>query len=246
METFLKPQETLDDLVCQGLKIIQHEEGYRFAIDSVLLSNFVKAGKKDRVIDLGTGSGVIPILLSAKTNAKEILGIEILEETYDRATRSIKMNGLEGRIKILHGDLKDAPRILGPESFTTVVTNPPYMTLKEGKPSPHRHIAIARHEVAATLQDVIKTARALLCFGGRFYMVYRTIRITDALYTLREQGLEPKTIRFIHPQAQKAPNLFLIMAQKGGGPGVKMMSPLIVYRDDGGYTEEIKQIYGQG
>lgn len=243
MQAFLKPKEVIDDLMCRGLKIIQHEDSYRFAIDAVLLSNFVKAGKRDRVIDLGTGSGVIPLLLSAKTEAREIVGLEIVKEVYERAKRCVKMNGLEQRISIVHGDLKHATRIFDRESFSVVVTNPPYMTLKEGKISPNKHIAIARHEVAATLRDVVKASRALLKFGGRFFMVYRTVRITDVLYTLREQGLEPKLIRFIHPREKEGPNLFLLMAQKGGGPGVNILSPLVVYNDDGSYTDEINQIY---
>jgi len=243
MEDFLQPKETIEDLICKDLKIIQHEDSYRFSIDAVLLSNFVKANYKDSIIDLGTGSGVIPILLSAKTNAKKIVGLEIVREVYDRANRSVKLNGLESKIEIVHGDLRNALDIFDRESFSVVVTNPPYMTLKEGKISPNEHIAIARHEVAATLEDVVKTSRALLSFGGRFYMVYRTLRITDALYTLRKFGLEPKTLRLIHPRSKKAPNLFLVMAQKGGRSGVKMLSPLVVYNDDGSYTEEIDKIY---
>lgn len=243
MEAFLKPKEAIEDLVCEDLKIIQHEDFYRFAIDAVLLSNFVKAKSSDRIVDLGTGSGVIPLLLSAKTEAKEIVGLEIVEEVYERAKRSVKMNSLEHRIKIVHGDLKHATDTFGWESFSIVVTNPPYMTLKEGKVSLNRHIAIARHEVAATLEDVVKASRALLKFGGKFYMVYRTIRLTDVLYILRQHGLEPKLLRFIHPREDQAPNLFLLMAQKGGGAGVKMLSPLIVYNSSGDYTEEINQIY---
>ena len=239
----LKPKETLEDLLCDDLKIIQHEDSYRFAIDSVLLSNFVKAKSSDRIIDLGTGSGVIPLLLSAKTKAREIVGLEIVEEVYERAKRSVKINDLEQRIKIVHGDLKHATKNFGWESFSVVVSNPPYMRLQEGKISPNRHMAIARHEVAATLEDVVEASRALLKFGGKFYMVYRTVRITDVLFTLRDKGIEPKLLRFIHPREGQAPNLFLLMAQKGGKPGVKMLSPLVIYNNSGDYTEEINQIY---
>lgn len=243
-EGFLKsPAERVDDLLCRGLKIIQDEASYCFAIDAVLLANFVKAGKKDRIMDLGTGSGVIPLLLSAKTGAREIVGIEIAEEAAERAGRSVEMNGLGDRVKIICGDLKEAPQIFGRESFSAVVTNPPYMRVDEGKISPRKDMALARHEVATTLADVIGSAAALLCFKGRFYMVYRTWRMTDAISELRKNSLEPKLARFIQPKASEGPNLFLAMAQKGGGPGLKILPPLVVYNDDGSYTQEIHRIY---
>ncbi|NLZ54851.1 MAG: tRNA1(Val) (adenine(37)-N6)-methyltransferase [Thermoanaerobacteraceae bacterium] len=233
----------MDDLLCNGLKIIQHRNSYRFAIDAVLLANFVKAGENDRIMDLGTGSGVIAILLSAKTKAKEIVGIEIASGVFDRAVRSVKMNKLQERVKIVHGNLNKAPQIFGRESFSVVVTNPPYMTLKEGKISPNPDIALARHEVKTTLKDVINTAWELLKFGGRFYMVYRTVRLADALYELKAKNLEPKLLRFVHPRANESPNLFLVMAKKGAGSGLKILTPLVVYNSDGSYTDEINEIY---
>lgn len=243
-EGFLKsPTERVDDLLCKGLKIIQDEDSYCFAIDAVLLSNFVKAGRKDRIMDLGTGSGVIPLLLSAKTEAQEIVGIEIAEEAAERARRSVEMNDLGDRVKIICGDLREAPRIFGRESFTVVAANPPYMRVNEGKISPRRDMALARHEVAATLADVIGSAAALLCFKGRFYMVYRAWRMADAVFELRKNSLEPKLMRYIQPKASEGPNLFLLMAQKGGGPGLRILPPLVVYNDDGSYTDEIRRIY---
>jgi len=243
-EGFLKsPAERVDDLLCKGLKIIQDEASYCFAIDAVLLANFVKAGRKDRIMDLGTGNGVIPLLLSAKTEAHELVGMEIAKEAAERAGRSVEMNGLGDKVKIVCGDLKEAPRIFGRESFSVVVTNPPYMKVDEGKISPKWDMALARHEVAATLADVIGSAAALLCFKGRFYMVYRTWRMADAIFELRRNFLEPKLARFIQPKASGSPNLFLLMAQKGGGPGLKILPPLVVYNDDGSYTEEIHRIY---
>ncbi|AYO29225.1 methyltransferase domain-containing protein [Biomaibacter acetigenes] len=244
VEAYLKsPTERVDDLLCNGLKIIQDKNSYCFSIDAVLLSNFVRAGKKDRIIDLGTGSGVIPLLLSAKTEAPKIVGIEMLEEVAERAERSVLMNNLKGRVKIICGDLKEAPRIFGRESFTVVVTNPPYMRMDEGKISPKKDIAIARHEVAATLEDVVNAAAGLLTFGGKFYMVYRTWRLTDAIFELKNRALEPKLLRFIQPRAADPPNLFLVLAQKGAGSGLKILPPLVVYNDDGNYTEEINRIY---
>jgi tRNA1Val (adenine37-N6)-methyltransferase len=241
---FLKfPTERIDDLICKGLKIIQDEESYCFSIDAVLLANFIKAGKKDKIIDLGTGSGVIPLLLSAKTEAAEIVGIEIQKAAAERASRSVFMNGQENKIKIIHGNLKNAPEIFGKESFSVVVTNPPYMKMDEGKISPYKEIAISRHEVLVTLSEVIETAIKLLCFKGKFYMVYRTLRLTDAIYQLKEHNLEPKLLRFIHPRSNEGSNLFLIMAQKGGGPGLKVLPPLVVYDEGHNYTKEILNIY---
>lgn len=246
LEDYLKCEtETLEDLMCNGLKIIQSKNAYRFAIDSVLLANFVKAKPKDRIIDLGTGSGVIPILLSAKTQAREIVGLELEHEAAQRAKRSVEMNKLEPRVTIVEGDLKNANQIFGRESFSVVVSNPPYMRVEEGRISPDTAIAMARHEIAATLSDVVKAAAGLLSFGGRFFMVYRTLRLADALWEMKDKALEPKVIRFIHPKAASAPNLFLVMAQKGAGAGLKMLPPLVVYKDDGSYTEEILSIYGK-
>lgn len=244
VDNYLKsPTERVDDLLCKGLKIIQDKGSYRFAIDAVLLSNFVKASKRDRIIDLGTGNGVIPMLLSAKTESFEIVGIEIVEKVAERAKRSVEMNNLGERVKIVCGDLKEAPRLFGRESFSVVVTNPPYMKVDEGKISHNKDIALARHEVAATLTDVIRTAASLLTFGGRLYMVYRTLRLSDAIFELKKHSLEPKLIRFVQPKAGDASNLFLLKAQKGGGSGLKVMPPLIVYNEDGSYTGEIHRIY---
>lgn len=244
MDKLLKyPGEHIDDLLCKGLKIIQHQNSYRFAIDAVLLANFVKAGKRDRIMDLGTGSGVIALLLSAKTDAKEIIGIELVEAAFDRAVRSVKMNKLKERVRIVHSNLNEAVNIFGRQSFSVVVTNPPYMTVKEGKISPNPDIALAKHEVAATLQDVVKAAWELLTFGGCFYMVYRTVRLADAIYEMKARGLEPKILRFIQPRAGDSPNIVLVMAKKGAGPGLKILPPLVVYDNDGSYTDEIKEIY---
>ena len=169
MDKFLKsPSEHIDDLLCQGLKIIQDDNSYRFAIDSVLLANFVKAGRRDRVIDLGTGSGVIALLLSVKTDAREIVGLEIVSDVFHRAVRSVEMNKLQDQVKIINGDIKNAVNIFGRESFSVVVTNPPYMTLKEGKISSNTDLAVARHEVEATLQDVVKAASGLLTLAVGF------------------------------------------------------------------------------
>jgi tRNA1Val (adenine37-N6)-methyltransferase len=243
VETPLYPGESMEDLMCQGLRIIQHKSSYRFAIDAVVLANFVKAGPRDTVVDLGTGSGVIPLLLSAKTSASRIVGIEIVESIADRAKRSVALNNLDHRINIVCGDIKNAPQILGRESFTTVVTNPPYMKADEGKVSPNVEMAFARHEIGTTLTDVVQAAASLLCFGGRFFMVYRTVRLVDAICSLREYHLEPKIIRFIQSNLTKPPKLFLVMAKKRGSPGLKISPTLVLYDSFGNYTEEVTKMY---
>lgn len=239
----LLPGEKIEDLMCKGLKIIQHEDSFKFAIDSVLLSNFVRAKTKDHIIDLGTGSGVIPLLLSVKTPAHRLVGVELVPTVAKRANKSVKLNNLEDKIKIVNCDLKKTPEIFGKQSFSVVVTNPPYMTVDEGKISPNKIKAYARHEIAATLEDIVSTSDKLLNFGGRFYMVYRAARLADAIFMLKKYRLEPKLLRFIQPRKDKGPNLFLVMAKKGAGNGLKIEKPLIIYEDSGDYTEEIKHIY---
>jgi len=225
VEKYLKcAGEQIYDLPCNGLKIIQHQNSYRFGIDSVLLANFVKAGKDDRIMDLGTGSGVIAILLAAKTGAREIVGIEIAKAVFDRAARSVEMNKLQGRVKIVHGDLKEAPKI-----------------------SPNPEMALARHEVKANLKDLVSSAWELLKFGGRFYMIYRAARLADAMYELRAKDLEPKLLQFIQPRADEGPNLFLVMAKKGASAGLEILPPLVLYGSDGTYVDEVKAMYfGKG
>jgi tRNA1Val (adenine37-N6)-methyltransferase len=242
-DVLLYPGESIDDLICRGFKIIQHKNSYRFAIDAVILANFVKAGARDTVLDLGTGSGVIPMLLAAKTSASKIVGVEIVEQIAKRAQRSVTLNNLGERVEIVCGDIKNAPNRFGRESFSVVVTNPPYMKVNEGKISPNIEVAFARHEIGTTLDDVVKTATSLLCFGGRFYMVYRTVRLADAICSLRACHLEPKIIRFVQPDPLKQPNLFLLMAKKGGRPGLKISPPLVVYDLGGNYTEEVTHMY---
>jgi len=244
VESFLRdPGEKIYDLPCKGLKIIQHTGSYRFGLDAVLLANFVKADESDSIIDLGTGSGVIPILLSARTRARKIVGIEIVGNVYDRAARSVELNGLQERVKIVHGDMKDAAQIFGRESFSIVVSNPPYMTLKEGRVSPNPEIALARHEIKATLKDVATAAVELLKFGGCFYMIYRTVRLAEAIHELRSRNLEPKILKFVHPRAGESPNLFLIMAKKGAASGLNVLPPMVLYDSHGTYTDEIKAMF---
>jgi len=244
-ESIVKPHERVDDLQCKGLKLIQDPEGFCFGIDAVLLSNFCEIKKNWRVIDLGTGSGIIPILLAGKTQAREIIGVEIQEAVAEMAGRSVRLNGLEDRVKIIHEDLKQITDYFDAYSFDAVTSNPPYMHQGSGIPNPKSSKAIARHEIKATLEDVIRVASKLLKDKGHFYMVHRPHRLVDVLCLCRQYRLEPKKIRFVHPNRRKKPNIFLIQCIRNGKPELKFMDPLYVYHEDGTYTEEIYEIYGR-
>ncbi|WP_053954876.1 tRNA1(Val) (adenine(37)-N6)-methyltransferase [Inediibacterium massiliense] len=242
-EELIKEYERVDDLQCRGLRLIQNPEGFCFGIDAVLLSNFCEIKKGWRVIDLGTGTGIIPILLSGKTDAKEILGVEIQQEVADMANRSVKLNKIEDRVKIIHKDLNDILECTEAYSFDAVTSNPPYMNAGAGLINPESKKAISRHEVKCTLEDIISKAFKLLKDRGHFYMIHRPHRLVDIIYLCRKYRLEPKKIRFIHPNKNKKPNIFLIECVKYGRSELKFMDPLYVYNEDGTYTEEIHQIY---
>lgn len=240
----LKDTERIDDLQCGGLKIIQDIKGFCFGMDAVLLANYCDIKTNSTVVDLGTGTGIIPLLIWGKNKVKKIYGIEIQEEVAEMAKRSMKINGLSDSIEILNIDLKDAPKILGVNKFDVVTSNPPYMVAGTGIINPEDKKAISRHEVLCSLNDVIKTASRLLKHNGRFFMVHRPHRIVDILISLREYKLEPKSIRFVHPKVGEKPNLVLIKSIKAAKPELKFEKPLYVYNDDGTYTDEIYEIYG--
>lgn len=240
----LKEGERLDDLQIKGYKVIQNRAKFCFGMDAVLLSDFALVKKGDKIVDLGTGTGVIPILLAAKTNASSIMGVEIQEDMVEMARRSIALNGLEHRVCIVHGDIKTGLGELGRGEWDVVVSNPPYKKLGSGLVNPEDAKAIARHEIMCTLDDVLRVGASLLKFGGRFSMVHRPDRFMDVVIGMREIGLEPKRIRLIHPSLGKAPNLMLIEGVLGGRPYLEWIPPLYVYDDTGAYTEEIRRIYG--
>lgn len=240
----LKDNERIDDLQCEGLKIIQNTEGFCFGMDAVLLSNFCDIKKGSEVVDLGTGTGIIPLLVWAKNSVKKIYGIEIQEEVAEMASRTMKMNAIEEHIEILNINLVQAPEILGVNKFDSVTSNPPYMLQGAGLVNPEDKKAISRHEITCTLEDVIRTASRLLKHNGSFFMVHRPHRIVDIFCLLRQYKLEPKKIRFVHPKVGDKPNLVLIKSVKASKPELKFEPPLYVYNDDLSYTEEIYKIYG--
>lgn len=242
MEITLKKNERIDDLQLKGLKIIQNTEGFCFGMDAVLLANFATVKRGAKVADLGTGTGIIPILISGKSRAEIIYGVEIQEEVYEMACRSVEMNGISDRVKIINADIKNIEDSLGKNSFSVVTSNPPYMHV-DGVKNPDDRKMISRHEVKCNLDDVVRAASLLLQERGKFYMVHRPTRLIDIIMAGRKYRMEPKVMRFVHPRYGKAPNMILVEFVKGGKPDLKIMDPLYVYNEDGSYTDEINEIY---
>lgn len=244
MEELILQDETIDDLQ-NGYRIIQKRDAFRYGVDAVLLSDFADIKPRHTVVDLGTGTGIIPILIYAKKKPAMITAVEIQKEIAEMAERSIRMNGLEGSIKIECMDLKDAPALLGKAKYDCVVTNPPYVKKECGINNPSESKAIARFEIMCSLEDVLTAAKELLKPGGKLFMVHRADRLVDIIYEMRNKGIEPKRIRFVHPSIGKRPNLLLIEGARGGNKELKFMDPLYIYDDKGEYTEEIHRIYGR-
>ena len=242
----LKENERIDDLEYKGLKIIQNRNGFCFGIDSVLLSDFAKNIKKgSKVVDIGTGTGIISILLCAKTNLEKIYGVEIQPEVAEMASRSSKLNNLENKFEVINENIKNIFKVLNKNEFDAIVTNPPYKKLDTGLKSIEEKQLISRHEVECNLEDVIKNASLLLKNLGEFYMVHRAERLIDIACILRKYKLEPKNIRFVHSKADEKPHLILIKAVKGANEFLNLEKPLVIYREDGEYTDEILEIYNK-
>lgn len=244
MLTNLKPEERLDDLQVNGYEIIQHPGKFCFGMDAVLLSNFARVKKGERVLDLGTGTGIIPILLTAKTQGEKFVGLEIQEESADMARRSAMHNRLEHKVEIITGDIKEAATIFGPASFDVITTNPPYMIGNHGIANALDTKAIARHEVLCTLDDILRESAKLLRPGGRFFMVHRPFRLAEILSKMVEVKIEPKRMRMVHPFIEKEPNMVLIEGMRGGNPRMTVERPLIVYKETGVYSDELLGEYG--
>jgi tRNA1Val (adenine37-N6)-methyltransferase len=239
-----REDERIDDLQRNGYHIIQKKNGFCFGMDAVLLSGFTTVKKGERAIDLGTGTGIIPILLTAKTEGEHFTGLEIQPEVADMAARSVRLNGLDDRLDIVQGDIKEASRLFGKASFDVVTSNPPYMTDTHGLKNPDIPKAIARHEVLCTLEDVVREASLLLRTGGRFYMVHRPRRLAEIISVLRQYKLEPKRMKMVHPFIDKEANMVLIEAVRGGGVMMNVEAPVIVFQAPGVYSEEIVTTYG--
>ena len=240
----LKDNERIDDLQRNGYKIIQNEKKFCFGMDAVLLSGFATVKEGETVLDIGTGTGIIPILLKAKTMGSHFTGIEIQEESAEMAGRSVVLNGLSEDIDIVCLDINNASDLYKAASFDVITTNPPYMIGKHGLTGENREKAIARHEICCTLEDIVREGSRLLKSNGRFYMVHRPFRLVEIFSALTRFHLEPKRLKFVYPYIDKEPNMVLIEALKGGNSRITVEKPLIVYKEPGVYTDEIYEIYG--
>ncbi len=243
-ESYLRDGERLVDLERSNLWLIQHPGRFCFGMDAVLLSAFTKVRPGERVLDMGTGTGILPLLLSAKTEAGELIGLEIQSESAEMAARSVQMNGLSERIHIVEGDIKEASKLFGKSSFDVVTCNPPYMTGGHGIVNPSDSKTIARHETLCTFEDVAREAALCLRPGGRFFLVHRPFRLAELMLTLTEYGLEPKRLRMVHPYVDKEPNMILMECVRGGKRRISVEAPLIVFDKPDEYTQEVNELYG--
>ena len=243
MENLLHDDERLDDLQINGYKIIQHPDKFCFGMDAVLLSGFAKVKEGEKALDLGTGTGILPILLEAKTEGMHFSGLEIQSESAEMARRSVKLNHLEEKIDIIEGDIKIASEIFGKACMDVVTSNPPYMTNHKGLKNPNDAKAIARHELLCSLEDVVRETAAVLKPRGRCYFVHRPSRLVEIFEAMRKYRIEPKRIRLVYPYVNKEPNMVLIEGVRGGGAQLTVEAPLIVYDAPGKYTDEIYEIY---
>lgn len=236
--------ERLDDLQLSGLKILQDTDRFCFGMDAVVLSGFVRVKKGGRLLDMGTGTGILPLLLSAKTEASELVGLEIQDASADMASRSVELNGLSERVHIVKGDIKEAGKLFGPASFSVVCSNPPYMAQGSGLTNPDSPLAIARHEILCCFEDVVKQSFIVLPQGGSLFLVHKPERLSELLCTLSANRMEPKRLRLVHPFADREPSMVLIEAVKDGKKGMKVEKPLILYEEKDVYSEEMRRDYG--
>lgn len=236
--------ERIDELQRNGYQIIQNPQKFCFGMDAVLLSGFARVKKEEEVLDIGTGTGIIPILLEAKTDGRHFTGLEIQPESADMARRSVALNHLEEKIEIVTGDICKADQLFKPASLNVITTNPPYMIGKHGLSCDTDAKAIARHEVCCTLEDILMQSARMLKPGGRFYMVHRPFRLAEIMSRMVEYRLEPKRMKLVYPYVDREPNMVLIEGVRGGNSRITVEKPLIVYKEPGVYTDEILELYG--
>jgi len=234
--------QRIDIVPGSNYKIIQDSKKFSYGTDAIFLSSFAKA--KGMVMDLGTGTGIIPLRLLDKGQVQYIYGVEIQDQVANLAKKSVEINKLQDKIKILHMDLKDLPNKFNKASFDVITTNPPYMKNGGALVNKDENFAMSRHEISCTLEDILRVSSYLLKPLGKFYMVHRPDRLVDIIYNMRQYNIEPKRLRFVQAKINKKPNLLLIEGLKGGNPDLKFDPSLIVYNEDGSYTDEIYEIYG--
>ena len=247
MEIKLEENEIIDDLEFNGLKIIQNKNWFKFGIDSVLLSDFAKSIKNGAIVlDIGTGTGIISILLSKKTDAKKFVGIEVQKDVANMAIKSVELNNLQNKIEIINDNINNIEKYFNKKYSDCIVTNPPYQKNNTGLKSENEKQLISRHETMCTLEDIIEKSVSLLKDNGEFYMVHRPERLVDIMYLMRKYKLEPKELKFVYPKFGEKANLILIKGVKYANEFLKIHKPLIIYNNDGSYTDEILKIYNKG
>ena len=244
VRTMLKDNERLDDLQ-NGTYVIQRKDSFCFGVDAVLLAHFPVIKNSDRVLDMGTGCGVIPVIMSSINEKASFTGMEIQPEIADTARRSVEYNGLNDRIRIVEGDIKEAVTIFGAASFSLITCNPPYMPPANGKENENEAVAIARHEIKVNLEEIIARASKLLKFGGKLCMIHRPSRLMEMLELMRSYRLEPKRMQLVHPYAEKEATMVLVEAASGGKPYMRVEPPIIIYDKNGNYTQQVLDIYGK-
>jgi tRNA1Val (adenine37-N6)-methyltransferase len=231
--------ETLDTLWKGRIKLYQSRSGYRASLDAVLLAAFVTIRERDKIVDLGTGSGVVALLIASMHASSTIVGIEVQEAMAERAARNVRLNQFESRVRIVCSDLRAVAENFKPESFSLVTANPPYRRAGSGRVSADAEKKIARHETSATLADFVAAAAYLLPIKGRIAVIHPAERTTDLLTTMRSFGIEPKRLRMVHSFRAAEASLVLVEGVKGGRESVKVLSPLVLYSEDNRYTPEI-------
>lgn len=244
MTVKLKESERIDELQRNGYRIIQDPSRFCFGMDAVLLTGFAHARSTDTLLDLGTGTGIIPLLMEAKYHCAHLTGLEIQPESADMAARSVELNRLADKINIVTGDIKEADSLFASASFDCITCNPPYMIGQHGITNTDAPKAIARHEVLCTFEDVAAQTAKLLKPGGHFFLVHRPFRLAEILTTLVQYKLEPKRMQLVYPYVDKEPNMVLIEAVRGGRPRMSVEKPLIIFEKPGVYCPEITEIYG--
>jgi tRNA1Val (adenine37-N6)-methyltransferase len=242
MEKKTSSDETLDTLFDGKLSVIQSKTGYRFSLDALLLAHFTSVRRKERVVDLGTGNGVVALILAALEPSVEVVGVEIQPEMAERAARSAALNDLTGRVAIVQGDVRAARRLFPAGSFDVAVANPPYRRLASGRINPNGEKRVARHEIEAKLRDFLRAGAYWLRRGGRISVVYPAARMADLIYAMREERLEPKRMRLVHSFERSEATLVLAEGVKGGGSELKILPPLIVYTKERKYTPEMSAV----
>lgn len=241
----LLPDQQINDLHIPGLKIIQSKNRFMYGIDAVLLSDFAKVKRNEEVVELGTGTGIIPILVASKTQVRKITALEIQKESADMARNSVALNDMSDRIEVVNESLESIEKVLNPQSVNVVISNPPYMKKSGAVENSSEEIAIARHEIKCTLETVVKAASFVLKPNGRFYMIHKPERLSEIISEGIKYNLEVKRLRFVVPEKGRNPTMVLVEYVKCAGSGMTVESELVVYKDKGIYSDEVEKIYGK-